>query len=1104
MSRLASEVEIDRRFARSARLDTDLSGTPALVGYVLQATVAKALKTLCDGQLESRQGAFTWTGPYGGGKSSAALLLANLVAGSKPNRKIARKIVGTELAEAFSKAFPESRGRWNVVPVTGSRVGLRRAVADAAAAAFGWQGTDQADHSASDDSLIAAIKKGGAAASSGTLIILDELGKLLEHEALEGGDVHLLQDLAEHATRSEGRLVVIGILHQSFEQYAARAERSARQEWAKVQGRYQDIAFLTGADETVALLGRAIASQPPVSAEIQARAVAEAVAKRRPIDTETLGQALHETWPLNPVTALLLGPVSRARFAQNERSVFGFLSSAEPAGFQQFLQTTEADGNTYDPAMLWDYLAENFGMALVSGPEGSRFSLAFEAIERAGAKGGALHIALTKAAAAIEFFRNGSGLALTEDFLAASTPGANLKARKSAIADLLDWAVLIRQPRLGGFALFAGSDFDLEEAIGRALVPVDSLQLEGIPQRVGFGFATAKRHYFLTGALRTFEIALQVVGNDDDDEALVKTILARSRRGSGLILLVLGDGSIKRTEIDALTKATAKRLTATSAVVALGGATDSFVLRSAAAELMAVERVLRDHPQLEGDRIARREIAARQSYCVDQVHRGLEASLETAKWYLAPSPKTACREPLAIVASVLADAGYSKAPILKSELLQRDKPSSNSMAALRDLAHAMVNRFAEANLGIAGYPAELGLYLTVLKPFGLHREVGTGQFDFAQPDESVQGTSLRPAWEVIDQAGDDRLDAVYARWAAPPYGLKAGVMPLLALAYMMATRNRIAIYIDGAYQTAIDDVVVDKLLQRPADFSFRRIDRTIRETAFLSGLAQLFGVPHDAGTLPIAAALFQRFEALPAYAQRTARVDDDARAVRRVVMKAKDPEALLFDALPEVLGDRLTPERIHDALQACEASFPRLLDELRQALARALAVDVETFTGVAERAALIKGLTNDYNFDAFADRAAALEQKTGDVGSLVSVLLHRPAHSWSDRDREQALTEVARYGRRFRELEALAVVRDRRSSTEALALVVGLDPKTPPIMRSFVLTEGEKKLATKLADRVLETLRSDASVGRLHLAALARAVATLAAEADSETGVEAA
>lgn len=1100
MTKLSAMVAIDRRFARSARLDADLNGTPPLVGYVMQASIAKALKTLGESQCDSHQGAFTWTGPYGGGKSSAALLLANLVAGSKGNRKIARDIAGDALARLYTEAFPEPNGRWRVVAVTGSRQRLRDAIIEAATISFDWTSAEVTAAAASDDNLIAALIAGSKAASSGTLLILDELGKLLEHEALEGGDVHLLQDLAEYATRSKGRLVVIGILHQSFEQYAARAARDARQEWAKVQGRFHDIAFLSGADETVALLGRAITAQHPASAEAIASKVAQEVAMRRPTDVPTLASALAETWPLNPVTALLLGPVSRARFAQNERSVFGFLSSAEPSGFQDFLEHSNS-GATYDPAMLWDYLVANFGMALASGNDGSRFSLAYEAIERAGAKGDGLHVALTKAAAIIEFFRNGSGVMLSDDFLIASVPQAPETSVRAAIKELLDWAVLIRQPRLGGYALFAGSDFDLEEAIGRAVVPVDNFQLEGIPNRVGFGFATAKRHYFLTGALRTFEIALQVVTPEDEIDDLVERIQARPRRGSGLLLLLLADGSLPRQAVDLLAKGTAKALKSSGRVIALGSASESFALRSAAAELMAVERVFRDHPQLEGDRIARREIAARQSRCIDELHRKLEAALEGAKWYLAPSPSRAHSEPLAIIASALADAGYAKSPIIKSELLQRDKPSSNSMAALRDLCHAMVSAGENEQLGITQFPAELGLYLTVIKPFGLHRQIEPGVYGFCDPDESEAGKSLRPAWDLIDTAGEDPLDLVYARWSAPPFGIKAGVMPAIALAYMLARRESVAIYIDGIYQTQIDDVVVDKLIQKPASFRLRKIDRSVRELAFLSGLAKLLEVEGSNSSLPIAAALFQRFEALPNFAKRTQRVDEMTRKIRAVVTKADDPERLLFEDLPAALGDALSPEAIYAAILDTEASYPALLAEVRLAVGRSLGIDPTDFGGISERTSAIKGLTNDYNFDAFADRAAAIEQGTGDIESLVSVLLHRPARNWSDRDREEALTEIARYGRRFRELEALAVVRDRKSHTEALALVVGLDPKSPPLMRSFVLSDQEKSAAARLAEQLVSTLRSDGKDGRLQLAALARAVAMLAADSDNEEEV---
>lgn len=1098
MTRLSDIVEINRRFARSARIDADLNGTPPLIGYVLQASVAKALTTMAESQIDSHQGAFTWTGPYGGGKSSAALLVANLVAGIPANRKIARQIAGKPLSALFASAFPEKHGPWGVVAVTGSRVRLREAVAEAAASAFAWSPAELADAESSDEVLIERLLDAARSGRSGVLLILDELGKMLEHEALEGGDVHLLQDLAERASRSEGRLVVTGILHQSFDQYAARAARDARQEWAKVQGRYHDIAFLSGADETVALLGSAIScDNVPGSADIHANAVAQAVAKRRPTEIELLARALADAWPLNPVTALLLGPVSRQRFAQNERSVFGFLSSAEPSGFQDFLKVAEGD-STYGPSRLWDYLASNFGMALASGADGGKFSLAFEAIERAGAKGKALHVELTKAAAVIEFFRNGSGLALADDILVEAAPHASPAEVSAAIADLLEWAVLIRQPRLGGYALFAGSDFDLEDAISRAVAAVDPAAISNVPQRIGSGFAAAKRHYFKTGTLRTFDIGLEVASEQDNAASVAARIASRPVHGSGQLVLLVSAGSHDAKTIDRLAKSVAKALNGQQLIAAVGGAVDSYALRSLGAELLAIERVLRDQPQLEGDRIARREVAARQSACVDELQRTLETALDSARWWLSPKPSEGLREPLAIVASALADEGFPDAPLLRSELLQRDKPSSNAVAAQRELCYAMVRNPTVPELGMEGYPAEMGLYLTVVKPFGLHRADGQGRFDFFPPDDSLEGKSLKAAWQILEESRDVTLDQVFARWSAAPFGIKAGVMPPLALAYLMANRDHVAVYIDGVFQAAFDDILVDKLLQKPALFRLRHIDRTVRQAAFLSGLASLLQVEADGSALAVAQILFQRYEALSPYALRTKELSDDARLIRSIITNANDPEALLFEALPEGLGERLAPELIYEALLEAEDSYPALLAQMRQALARALGVDPHTFAGVADRAASIKDLTNDYNLEAFAMRAAAFEGGAGDVEGLISLLLHKPALSWSDRDREQALSEVAQFGRRFRELEALAVVRNRRSQTEAVALVVGVDPRTPPLLQSFVLTEQEKLAASQLADRVLATLKADAESDHLRLAALARAVACLAAEASEE------
>lgn len=1092
MNPLKKQVTFQRRFARSTRLDQDLHATSALAGYVLLAGVAHSLATMARSQAETGQGAFIWTGPYGGGKSSAAVLVANLIGGRSGNMMQARKIVGNDLQALYDRAFPTNEGSWAVVAVTGSRVGLREAIAEAAARTLKWSKSTYEQARQGDEELIAQLVHSAMQEYAGVVLILDELGKILEYEAASGGDIHLLQDLAESCVRSKRRLVVIGVLHQAFEQYAARVSRDGRQEWAKVEGRFQNISFLAGADESVALLGQAInCEHRPRDADQQAAKVAAAIAKRKPTDEIVLARALARTWPLNPVTALLLGPVSRQRFAQNERSVFGFLGSAEPDGFQEFLTVAES-GETYGPDRLWDYLVTNFGMALVSGADGNRFSLAFEAIERAAVKGSPLHVRLTKISAIIELFRNGSGLSIADDVLMASVPNEQLGAVSSALEDLVEWAVLIHQPRLGGYALFAGSDFELQDAIGRVMSALSAEQLASVPSRIGLGFIAAKRHYFLTGNLRTFEIVLLSIGSEDEVEGIAKCLAAYKTQGAGFLVLAIGDGTLTSVQTGNRCKRIAQLLKDAGVVAAIGAVKDSYTLRNGAMEMFAIERVLREYPQIEGDRIARREIAARQAINIDVVHSELLAALDHARWWIAADDVPSVMEPLSIIASLLADAAYPCVPILKSELLQRERPSSSAMAAMRELCYAMVRNPSQEYLGFTGYPAEMGLYITILAAAGLHDALEDGTFGFLPPDEdTIAGRSLKAAWAVLGDADDIQLDEIYAIWAKPPFGIKAGIMPVLALSIILARKEYFAVYLDGVFQTNLDDIFVDKLLQKPAQVRLKAITRDVREEAFLLDLGQRFGVQGTITSLSVAQAIFQRFEVLPPYAQRTGHLSSKARAIRGVVLKANDPESLLFEQLPAALGNDLDVQVIHDAVLEVENIYPTLLEELRLALAQALAVDPVTFQGLRERTATITGLTNDFSFEGFAMRAAAFERGEGDIEGVASVLLHKPARNWSDRDQEQAFVQMARYGQHFRELETLASVRNRQSNTEALALIVGVNPATSPMHTSFALTNAEKQEADALAVQLRTTLGTGGGHERVHLAALARVVAGL-------------
>ena len=97
-------------------------------------------------------------------------------------------------------------------------------------------------------------------AAGGILLIVDELGKFLEYGATnpEQGDVFVLQELAEAATRSKRPFLFVTILHQALDRYAEHMSRGRRAEWAKVQGRFEDVAFEERTEQLLRLLAHAI------------------------------------------------------------------------------------------------------------------------------------------------------------------------------------------------------------------------------------------------------------------------------------------------------------------------------------------------------------------------------------------------------------------------------------------------------------------------------------------------------------------------------------------------------------------------------------------------------------------------------------------------------------------------------------------------------------------------------------------------------------------------------------------------------------------------------------------------------------------------------
>ena len=128
----SNSIRISRRFLRSVRIDDDYGRTDALDGFVLQPSSRIALDSLSRHINETQQRAFTWTGPYGGGKSSLALAMLSLIHPNKGVQAQARKVLGIQRGNIVYKAFETSgQESWVALPIVGSRSSVVDSIAAA-------------------------------------------------------------------------------------------------------------------------------------------------------------------------------------------------------------------------------------------------------------------------------------------------------------------------------------------------------------------------------------------------------------------------------------------------------------------------------------------------------------------------------------------------------------------------------------------------------------------------------------------------------------------------------------------------------------------------------------------------------------------------------------------------------------------------------------------------------------------------------------------------------------------------------------------------------------------------------------------------------------
>ena len=685
---------------------------------------------------------------------------------------------------------------------------------------------------------------------TGLLLVVDELGKFLEYAAHdpEYGDLFVLQSLAEFATRSQQTpLLMLTILHQAFEQYAQRLATSQREEWAKVQGRFEDVSFIEPTEQVLRLIGSAIEKtagfeNPNLSVAVDLEL------KPRQLNKREFVSLLESCLPLHPTVALIVSPLFR-RFAQNERSLFALLNSSEPHGLQDFLANQTYDGRvlpTFTLSNLYDYIYTALGSSLYTSRDGSKWAEIESAIERL-PDPSPMTVKLIKTIGLLSIVGEGSvNLKASKALLRYALDGMERfqnevdESVESSLAMLEQCSIVIYRRYNDAYALWEGSDIDIESRLREAAAQLDpnlrlptALSVLVQPQPL-----IARRHLFVTGTLRHFAVRYTDLEGFDTD-------LLPSDDTDGLVLYTLPASEL---EAEQLAEKATEALVADREDVLIAIPQSTGFLRDAALELWCLDWVEENTPELAGDATARRELWARRTEAEREVSEQLTSlfsgniaspqekigSTPNGKgdtggcsWYHngQPTPITS-RRGLNGYLSTICDSVYSKTPILRNELINRRQISSQAAAARKRLIAGMLDFQQLEKLNINGYPPEMSIYLSLLFDTGIHRHV-SGVWGF-HPPHTDDKNRFFPTWSEIEKFLDEceerrqSVDKLYKQLEQPPFGLRSGPMPILLCTVLLHYEAEVALYEDGSFVADISMPVFERLIRSPEKFEIKR------------------------------------------------------------------------------------------------------------------------------------------------------------------------------------------------------------------------------------------------------------------------------------------
>lgn len=783
---------------------------------------------------------------------------------------------------------------------------------------------------------------------TGIYVVYDEFSKFLEANIVDASvsDTKMLQDFAEKCCRSgELQLHLMLISHKEISNYIDKLPKEKTDGWRGVSDRFRHIHLNNNFSQTYEIISSVILHSEPRWGEFCAEHARDFEAlftryqkhqmfmdAKGEIDTAIVG-----CFPLHPVSTFILPRLSE-RVAQNERTLFTFLSADGAATLAAFLDRYNNDFSVVTPDLIYDYFEPLFRKEVYSGGIHDTFVLTSTILNQIPEE--SLGSKIIKTISLIYILEQFERLAPTKEQIIGIYSGTyEVGEIEKALSNLIEKEFVIYIKRSNDYLRLkqtSGVDIrqkihDLMEAQAGKITAKDILNASNFDNYMYPSRYNDEREMtrffafqFIAGGEVTADIDWRVksesisadgvifgiVPDSETDIARIRQILERTSSGQSRLVFVLPKHFRNVDEV-------IREYAAVSQLK--NNAADDPVLFD------EYEVVYEDLQEIIKGFIG--------SYTHPESYRSL---------YIHDGQVLDVRRKSALTELMSAICGkvYSLTPIVNNESVNKNDITSIAANSRNKIISGLLRGELEPNLGLTGTGQEVSIMRSTLLRTGVWNEAGAVPVINLRPEDA----NMRNMLETIEafvlearQEGQLNFQVLYDRLTSPEYhiGMRLGLIPIYLAAVLHNYRQQTVINDRfGPVQTSVDVLV--QINAEPKNYSLEYLDWNPEKENYIARLAEAFegfvveaekaGNSYDY----VANAMHRWYMALPKYSKESkvrpngVKIGKRQQEMMKLLRTNTSGSDLLFRKLPsafayeeftgDAAGDIISAKELHDGL----------------------------------------------------------------------------------------------------------------------------------------------------------------------------------------------